>query len=108
MFACSSFVKSMQLVLFFYFVPSYAQRIRLLPDVAEQVIDVGSNITLTCIFEDLKSYSSISAVAPLSWQLPDYIVKYPEVSSTTNYIIILILFFKNNFLTTVFAGEFCR
>ncbi|XP_046463668.1 uncharacterized protein LOC124209635 [Daphnia pulex] len=86
MFACN-FVKSMQLVFFFYFVRSYAQRIRLLPDVAEQVIDAGSNITLICIFEDLKFYSKISAVAPLSWELPDYIVKYPEESFVANRLV---------------------
>jgi hypothetical protein len=80
----SNSLRSVQLALFiFYFVlvaqQSSAQRIRLIPDVPEQVVAVGSNITLTCIFEDIQHYTGISAVAPLSWTLPDYNVKYPEV-----------------------------
>lgn len=80
----SNSLSSVQLALFiFYFVlvaqQSSAQLLRLIPDVPEQVVAVGSNITLTCIFEDIKFYTEISAVEPLSWTLPDYNVKYPEV-----------------------------
>jgi hypothetical protein len=80
----SNSLRSVQLALFiFYFVlvaqQSSAQLLRLIPDVPEQVVGVGSNITLTCIFEDIKTYILIYAVEPLSWTLPDYNVKYPEV-----------------------------
>ena len=82
-------LSSVQLALFiFYFVlvaqQSSAQLLRLIPDVPEQVVGVGSNITLTCIFEDIQKYILIGAVEPLSWTLPDYNVKYPEVSNSSN------------------------
>nr|CAH0113532.1 unnamed protein product [Daphnia galeata] len=85
----SNSLSSVQLALFiFYFVlvaqQSSAQLLRLIPDVPEQVVAVGSNITLTCIFEDIKFYILRGAVEPLSWTLPDYNVKYPELSNLGN------------------------
>lgn len=54
-----------------------AQQIRLIPDIPEQVFAVGSNITLTCIFEDAELYKDNSLWQ--AWQLPDYVAKHPEV-----------------------------
>jgi hypothetical protein len=51
------------------------QRIQMIPDGDEQVIDVNSTLTLTCISElddHDKSYN-------ISWMLPEYLDKFPKV-----------------------------
>jgi hypothetical protein len=46
----------------------------MIPNVTEQVIEAGSELRLTC------KVSSYDDENKISWQLPDDIVKYPEVS----------------------------
>jgi len=57
---------------------NHAQRfggtIEMIPDVTQQVIESGSNITLTCIADSYLDYAGVNRI---SWQLPDNIVKYP-------------------------------
>jgi len=53
---------------------AFSGTIEMIPDVTQQVIQSGSNITLTCIAD---SYLDDSGVDRISWQLPDNIVKYP-------------------------------
>jgi hypothetical protein len=51
------------------------QRIQMIPDGDEQVIDVNSTLTLTCISQlddHDKSYN-------ISWILPEYLDKFPKV-----------------------------
>jgi hypothetical protein len=50
---------------------SFSGHIEMIPSVMEQVIEVGSELTLTCVTDRWHG---------ISWQLPDYVVKYPEVS----------------------------
>ena len=56
---------------------NHAQRfggnIEFIPNVAEQVIQAGSELKLTC-----KGVPFLDG--DISWQLPDWINKYPEVS----------------------------
>ncbi|XP_046456504.1 vascular endothelial growth factor receptor 1-like [Daphnia pulex] len=59
-----------------------AQQIRLIPYIPEQVFAVGSNITLTCIFEDVELYKDNSLWQ--AWQLPDYVAKHPELSDASH------------------------
>ena len=47
--------------------------IELIPNVTEQVIPAGSELKLTCKVNRFGD-------GVISWQLPDWIVKYPEVS----------------------------
>ena len=49
--------------------------IKMIPNVTEQVIKAGSELTLTCKVR----YPSVEN--RITWQLPDYILKYPEVSN---------------------------
>jgi hypothetical protein len=51
----------------------YIGKIKMIPDVTQQVIQSGSNITLTCIAD---SYLDRAGVNRISW-LFDNIVKYP-------------------------------
>lgn len=48
--------------------------IEMIPNVTEQVIEAGSELRLTC------KASSYDDENKISWQLPDDIIKYPEVS----------------------------
>jgi hypothetical protein len=54
----------------------YRGKIKMIPDVTEQVIQSGSNMTLTCIAD---TYLDRAGISKISWQLPDNIVKYPTV-----------------------------
>ncbi len=51
------------------------QRIQMIPDGNEQVIDVNSTLTLTCISE-LDDHDKFYNT---SWLLPEYLDKFPEV-----------------------------
>jgi hypothetical protein len=57
---------------------NHAQRfggnIEFIPNVAEQVIQAGSELKLTC-----KVNRFGFGDGEISWQLPDWIIKYPEV-----------------------------
>ncbi len=55
---------------------AFSGTIEMIPDVTQQVIQSGSNITLTCIADTFLDRAGISRI---SWQLPDNIVKYPTV-----------------------------
>lgn len=83
----------------------YSGKIKMIPDVTQQVIQSGSNMTLTCIAD---TYLDRAGISKISWQLPDSIVKYPTVrnfyfhsASILNFCII----FRNSLLllTTVFT-----
>jgi hypothetical protein len=54
----------------------YIGKIKMIPDVTQQVIQSGSNMTLTCIAD---TYLDRAGISKISWQLPDNIVKYPTV-----------------------------
>jgi hypothetical protein len=53
---------------------AFSGKIKMIPDVTQQVIQSGSNMTLTCIAD---SYLDRAGISRISWQLPDNIVKYP-------------------------------
>jgi hypothetical protein len=46
--------------------------IEFIPNVTEQVIPAGSELKLTCKVDSFGD-------GEISWQLPDWIIKYPEV-----------------------------
>ena len=52
----------------------FSGEIEFIPNVAEQVIPAGSELKLTC------KVNRFGDDAPISWELPDWIFKYPEVS----------------------------
>lgn len=51
---------------------SGSQRIQMIPNVKEQVIQSNSTLTLTC-FSEMDKHNNIS------WMLPDYLEKFPDV-----------------------------
>ena len=68
---------------------NHAQRfggnIEFIPNVAEQVIQAGSELKLTCKVNRFGD-------CEISWQLPDWIVKYREVSELHNSFFVLFYF----------------
>jgi hypothetical protein len=75
-------LKSLNAVLFTFLVlmirenhgQAFGGGIEMIPNMAEHVIEAGSELKLTC-------KASLSGDEnKISWQLPDNIVKYPEVS----------------------------
>lgn len=80
--SCAISMRSATLLLLFYFLivtdaQSGPQRIQMIPNVTEQVIEVNSTLTLTC-FSEMDKFSNIS------WMLPDNLDKFPEVRSLSN------------------------
>ncbi|XP_046637871.1 vascular endothelial growth factor receptor 1-like isoform X2 [Daphnia pulicaria] len=55
----------------------------MIPDVTQQVIQSGSNMTLTCIADN---YLDRAGISKISWQLPDNIVKYPTSADVDNRV----------------------
>ena len=77
--SCAISMRSATLLLLLYFLivtdaQSGPQRIQMIPNVTEQVIEVNSTLTLTC-FSEMDKHSNIS------WMLPDNLEKLPEVRS---------------------------
>ena len=80
--SCAISMRSATLLLLFYFLivtdaQSGPQRIQMIPNVTEQVIEVNSTLTLTC-FSEMDKHGNIS------WMLPDNLDKFPEVRSLSN------------------------
>jgi hypothetical protein len=77
---------------------AFSGTIEMIPDVTQQVIQSGSNMTLTCIAD---SYLDDSGVNRISWQLPDNIVKYPVKNNSTFSPAVLyfyfVIFFRWNY-----------
>ncbi|EFX73005.1 hypothetical protein DAPPUDRAFT_110251 [Daphnia pulex] len=61
----------------------YRGKIKMIPDVTQQVIQSGSNMTLTCIAD---TYLDRAGISRISWQLPDNIVKYPTSADVDNRV----------------------
>ncbi|KAI9559917.1 hypothetical protein GHT06_013924 [Daphnia sinensis] len=74
----------MLLIAFFTFLPVIigANRLVMIPDQVQQVIDVGQTLSLTCIyqFETVEERKS----ANITWILPDMLTKYSKNSSNDN------------------------
>lgn len=54
----------------------YDINVVLLPNVRQQVLQAGSNISITCFASLLSDFKDL---ANMTWRLPDYLSKYPEV-----------------------------
>lgn len=82
----------------------YSGKIKMIPDVTQQVIQSGSNMTLTCIAD---TYLDRAGISKIFWQLPDSIVKYPTVRNfyfhSASILNLCIIFRSLLLLTTVFT-----
>jgi hypothetical protein len=63
----------------------FSGEIEFIPNAAEQVIPAGSELKLTCKVNRFGD-------GEISWQLPDWIVKYREVSELHNSFFVLFYF----------------
>lgn len=54
---------------------SGAQRLHMIPNVKEQVVQANSPLTLTCVYE----YQDDFGKSNISWTLPAYLEKFPMV-----------------------------
>lgn len=54
---------------------SGAQRLQMIPNVKEQVVEANSTLTLTCVYKYYDGFDSTN----ISWTLPAYLKNFPGV-----------------------------